>query len=280
VLTIKRLLCGLPALLLPLFALAHLSRDVPVRVPPPAGQSRIFSARSSVPAAVFARRHLTNNDVVARVMSFDHNHDGKVGRDELLERMHGLMDRDADGDGALTRGEIMSGGQPPRPSAPVRGFGAAQYGFDEESEDASRAHINGALADLKLPKRRYQGASAVVNRFLDERVRQASLRPQDQPTATEPRVVVRSKNGRPTRVLTAFRSAPRMPRLQEAERSRLAAELATLLTDEERNDFVAAISRQPIKKVSFQPGRNVVSGAELRRPNATVVVRPAFVGAN
>ena len=45
--------------------------------------------------------------MLARVLSFDENGDGKISKDELPERMQGLMERgDADGDGALDKDEL------------------------------------------------------------------------------------------------------------------------------------------------------------------------------
>ena len=48
------------------------------------------------------------DDVVARIMAFDKNKDGKVTKDELPERMHDLIARgDTNKDGALDRDEIQ-----------------------------------------------------------------------------------------------------------------------------------------------------------------------------
>ncbi len=47
------------------------------------------------------------DDLVERLMAFDKNKDGKVTKDELPERMHGLIEQgDTDGDGALSLEEI------------------------------------------------------------------------------------------------------------------------------------------------------------------------------
>src|SRR6187401_561654 len=51
--------------------------------------------------------------VVARLMSFDRNQDGKVSTDELSERMRTVVARaDRSGDGALDAGEIRAAGAP------------------------------------------------------------------------------------------------------------------------------------------------------------------------
>jgi Ca2+-binding EF-hand superfamily protein len=47
------------------------------------------------------------DEIVERIMGFDKNRDGKVTKDELPERMHGLIARgDTNKDGALDRDEI------------------------------------------------------------------------------------------------------------------------------------------------------------------------------
>ena len=49
----------------------------------------------------------SSNEVVARLLSFDLNHDGKVETNELAERMRGVVARgDVDGDGALDGSEV------------------------------------------------------------------------------------------------------------------------------------------------------------------------------
>jgi Ca2+-binding EF-hand superfamily protein len=48
------------------------------------------------------------DDIVARMMQFDKNADGKLSKDELPERMAGMMERgDVDKDGFLTRDELV-----------------------------------------------------------------------------------------------------------------------------------------------------------------------------
>jgi hypothetical protein len=50
---------------------------------------------------------LTEEDMIERLMAFDKNNDGKITRDELPERMQGLIARgDTNNDGALDRDEV------------------------------------------------------------------------------------------------------------------------------------------------------------------------------
>ncbi|MDA1053743.1 MAG: EF-hand domain-containing protein [Planctomycetota bacterium] len=54
-----------------------------------------------------AGRPSNNDDMLARVLSFDKNEDGKLTKDEIPERMRGLLTRgDTNGDGALDKEEL------------------------------------------------------------------------------------------------------------------------------------------------------------------------------
>jgi hypothetical protein len=68
------------------------------RRPGPAGAGRRGGA---------ARRGLSVDQIVERIMSFDKNKDGKITKDELPERMQGLIARgDTNKDGALDKDEV------------------------------------------------------------------------------------------------------------------------------------------------------------------------------
>ena len=75
-----------------------------------------------LPAIPANLRTVTADDLVERLMSYDKNGDGKVTKDELPERMHGLIEQgDRNGDGALDRDEIRrlaARGPPGRPGGP------------------------------------------------------------------------------------------------------------------------------------------------------------------
>jgi hypothetical protein len=76
----------------------------------------------------FPPSHIPVEDIVERVMAFDKNKDGKVTRDELPERMHHLIALgDTNKDGALDRDEIrkLVTTLPPPPG----GFGGRAKGF-------------------------------------------------------------------------------------------------------------------------------------------------------
>lgn len=60
-------------------------------------------------------------DTVNRLMQFDKNADGKLGKDELPERMQAVFARgDKDGDGFLSKDEVKAIAEAPRPAAEGR----------------------------------------------------------------------------------------------------------------------------------------------------------------
>src|SRR5438128_8455555 len=73
--------------------------------------------------------------VVARLMSFDLNHDGRVARSELPERMQSLLTRgDTSGDEALDVAEVRKLADVPARKETVRGFQSGSYGFGDGGE--------------------------------------------------------------------------------------------------------------------------------------------------
>jgi hypothetical protein len=85
----------------------------------PPGQPKGPPRRAVQPARVGV------DDVVARVLAFDKNKDGKVAPDELPERMHDLIARgDADKDGVLDKDEVTKlASTPAGPGPDSVGFG-------------------------------------------------------------------------------------------------------------------------------------------------------------
>ena len=110
-----------------------------VRTPPPlVARARPFSA----------------GDVVNRILSFDADDDQRVTRDELPERMQGLVERgDRDGDGVLTAQEVET------------------LVVGQTSDDLRTRRISGqtkpfgladVVSDLKLPQPKHDLAMALV----------------------------------------------------------------------------------------------------------------------
>lgn len=64
------------------------------------------------------------DEVVARLLSFDRDGDGKVQKAELAERMHAMLNRaDGNGDGALDAAEVRRLAVSPQRPTETRGFG-------------------------------------------------------------------------------------------------------------------------------------------------------------
>jgi hypothetical protein len=117
------------------------------------------------------------NDVVARVMSFDRDRDGKVQRGELAERMQPLLLRgDADGDGALDGTEIRQLAAQRRPETPflIQGLPfAGSYTFADQVELSSRSHVEGAIEDLRLAGPVRDHAIAAATAYIDRNEQKA-----------------------------------------------------------------------------------------------------------
>jgi hypothetical protein len=107
-------------------------------------------------------------DVVARMMSFDSDRDGKVTISELPERMQGLVARgDASGDGTLDNAEIASlASAPPAQDARAR-ISPGGYAFGDQVGLSSRAHVEGAIEDLRLPGARKEQALDAARWFME-----------------------------------------------------------------------------------------------------------------
>jgi hypothetical protein len=109
------------------------------------------------------------DDVVFRLMSFDRNNDGSIAEDELIDRMRHLVARgDADGSRALDRAEIRTlAGNPPASDPATMPFLSPGYAFGSEVGLTSRAHIEGAIDDLRLPADVEVEALARARSFVD-----------------------------------------------------------------------------------------------------------------
>ena len=113
---------------------------------------------------------VTAEDVVARLMFFDRNHDGKVAIAELSERMQPLVARgDRTSDAALDATEIRDLAlAPPLFTQVPNAASAGRYGFGDTVGQSSRLHIENTIDDLRLSAEVSAQAKRMGQAFADE----------------------------------------------------------------------------------------------------------------
>ena len=127
------------------------------------------------------------DEVVARIMTFDQNSDGRVVVAELSERMRPLVARgDRDGDDALDRNEVLALAVAPVPQTGRIFGGSGGYSFGDDVGLSSRRHIEGALEDLRLTADKTDRAIPIVRSYVAhiENTARASLLSQMEPLLT------------------------------------------------------------------------------------------------
>jgi hypothetical protein len=142
--------------LLPFITAASAQTPAPVERNPP---MLFASATVATP--------LSPDVVVARVMSFDRDNDGRVTKEELPDRMHNLLPDlnggTLDSDAVLVRAMTAAAA-----TATGRGFqGSGGYTFGDRISLSTRAHVEGALDDLRLPALTREQALAIVTPFMN-----------------------------------------------------------------------------------------------------------------
>lgn len=234
-----------------------------------AASAQTTSFGAGMPAA-----RISGDALVARLLSFDRNTDGRVASDELLERMQHLLARgDADGDGALDDREIRSLATASSTApATVRGFGVGQYAVGGEIALSSRAHIEGALDDLKLAESTRLQARAVAEEFLmtfnprEDLLKEMEVLLTPEQLADFTRALkehhdlasIAAHIGRyqlpPRQNHLAHAALGRFSgerRMDDADRAALVENMTGILSEEERDDFRAALLRRPVVKVGL-----------------------------
>jgi len=128
----------------------------------------LLAVSVSAPALAQLATTASADTVLARLMSFDRNDDGRLMRDELPERMHNLMARgDASSDGVLDHAELLRLATTPGPQLQVRlGLQAERYGFrDGFSFEDTTSQLDNALDDLRLSASVREEADDIVWAF-------------------------------------------------------------------------------------------------------------------
>jgi hypothetical protein len=262
------------------------------------------TASAQTPAMPVAQRlpstsQVNADIVVARLMSFDRNEDGRVSSDELTERMRPVVARaDTSGDGAIDAAEIRAVAAP----AGRKGGSGANYSFGDMVGLPILTRIANAIQDLCLPAAIGEQASRIGEKYAREveDAAFAKLREAVAPMLTETQlaefeasvkspgaslvIVSTSTPGRgPLQEVVVISGVPTLLRryelpaqqqnavraailafngdrqLDDARRSALMMRFEGVLSDAERDDLQAALARRPLVKNT--PGR--ISGFVL-----------------
>jgi hypothetical protein len=138
---------------------------------------------------------VTPDQVVARLMVFDRNGDGKVATAELSERMQVIVARgDTSGDGALDDSELhaLTARRLEFVSLALQNLRSGGYGFgDSAGVLSTRSHIHNTIDDLRLTPEANAEARRIASMFVDqvENTARLKLRSALAPTLTEQQFV-------------------------------------------------------------------------------------------
>lgn len=196
---------------------------------------------------------VTPDQVIARLMFFDRNRDGRVALDELSERMQPIVARgDRGGDGALDAAEIRALAVLPEQAAmtPVNLAVSARYAFGDTVGQTSRMRIHDTIEDLRLaaPDTTLQ-AKRIGGAFADE---------MDETAYAHLRAAI-------TPVLT-----PEQVTQFESDLTRLAEGGAIVLSNTDRSvpSIVIRMADDPamlLRKYAFTPEQSTVAAAAAQR---------------
>jgi hypothetical protein len=295
---------GCIALLMLISSATTTSAQVQTQVTAPA--PTVMSVPPQMLSALRGETRVTPDQVVARLMTFDRNGDGRVDVAELSERMQDLIARgDRGGDGALDAAEIRSMAASPQfVQTAFRNLHEGGYGFGDTVGLSTRTHIENTIEDLRLAPQASEETKRIALAFVDELegTALANLRRVVTPMLTEAQLfdfesslkssrsrtftMVSNDGTRTTQtfaagvdaamLLSRYQLTPEQRKavaeaavtfkaeqqLNDARRSALVAQLRGILTDEESDNFRAALARRPLVKapgVAF----NVVRTAEV-----------------
>ena len=274
-------------------------------------QLQIFPAQSAQPTV-----RVSADEVVARILTFDQNNDGRVGVTELSERMRPLVERgDRNGDEALDLAEVRALAITPVTQAGRLFTGSGGYSFGDDVGLSSRKHIEGALEDLRLTSDKTERALPIVRSYVEhvENTARASLISRMEALlspnqlaaftraldAQQHQVVLRSNTPQGERVIRIPARAGDLTRRldgmglgapqheqaraavdqyknrirlgSEDERAELLVRLNDVLSQEELENYDAALQRRPVVANSF-PFAMALNGTvpAIREQNVTM----------
>ncbi len=222
---------------------------------------------------------LSADDVLARMMSFDRDRDGRVATRELSERMESLVARgDKSGDGALDESEIRL--LATEKQFAVNALQGSGYGFTDPTL-SSRSHIENSIDDLRLaPGARQEAmrlalafvgdfeAAAVANLHralapvitaqelaqLEASLARTAVQVAPASFAVKTSVHRQRLTPEEMKAVAAAADAFRSERqFDEARQSELVARLCDVLTVEESDNLRAALARRPLVKGPGSP---------------------------
>jgi hypothetical protein len=136
-------------------------------VAPALSQEPASTVGSPIPSSSAVDPRGDVDTVVARLMTFDRNNDGKVAIEELPERMRTLL---TSGSQPLDREALRSLATQSRQQTIFGGLSGSRYGFGDvgfPSGDTTSSLIEGAIDDLRLPAPERERALAIGQQFVD-----------------------------------------------------------------------------------------------------------------
>ena len=182
---------------------------------------------------------MSADDVVVRLMRFDRNGDFKIAIDELPDRMQILVVRGDKTDDLMLDAREIRRMTEFGPEMPVL-FPSPQFGYgfgDAFGTLSSRTHIENTIQDLRLAPDANEAAKRIGAAFADELEAEALAKPHTADI-----------------------------RLDDARRAALADRLSGVLSDEENENFRAALARRPLAKApSFEAALENLRKAEAGR---------------